>query len=87
MLHNHLLRVGQHGLEFAQDERCANLLVEVPDLHCYLFGLKPLDSLNEDLCGDHEDLLSSRRPSSTYQHVSSSEDQAHSSDRHVSAWL
>ena len=46
----YLLRVRKNGFEFAEENLCADLLVEVANLERDLLWLEPLDSLDEDLC-------------------------------------
>ena len=46
----YLLRVRENGFEFAEENLCADLLVEVANLERDLLWLEPLDSLDEDLC-------------------------------------
>ena len=43
-----LLGVREYGLELAEEDLRADLLVEVLDLHRDLLGLKPLHRLDED---------------------------------------
>ena len=46
----HLFRVGQDGLELAEEALCTNVLVEVADADREFLGLELLDGLNEDFC-------------------------------------
>ena len=44
-----LFGIGQDGLEFAQEDLCADLLIEVADADGEFFRLALVDGLEEDL--------------------------------------
>lgn len=83
----YLLGVWKYRLQLAQEDLCADFLVEVPDFHRNLFRFEPLHGLNKDFWEDSNKQEKGNSESSTYRRASSSVDRGHSSIRLASAWL
>ena len=74
----HLFRVGQDGLELAEEALCTNVLVEVADPDREFLGLELLDSLDKNLCGIVSDCICTCDFASTHRLASWSAGRAHS---------